>query len=184
VGRLSRRYRLLALFGLGIVVLAISSLALGQVIGQRCGGWSGCDASGLPLGSVRVRDLETHKEATLYYPAATLLAHGSTAEQHQVVGSPLPASAKSILATPDSTEKVYAWYGDWLLAHGWRGRDVLRSTAEQSVRSWDRGSRETFDVAILNPTRTWSIFGKQIPSGRTLVETRYLIIPVGETLGY
>src|ERR1700694_4650043 len=97
VGRLSGRYRLLALFGLGIVVLAISSLALGHVIGHRCGGWSGCDAGGLPLGSVTVRDLETHPEAALYYPGAALIVHGGTDEQHHLLASPGSAYSSSIL---------------------------------------------------------------------------------------
>jgi len=182
VGRLSGRYRMLALVGLGIVVLAISSLALGHVVVDRCGGWSGCDANGLPLGIVTVRDLETHKEATLYYPGATLIGHAATAEHDPFVGSRGLAATSSIVATRDQAGSVYAWYDDWLLARGWRHGDVLRSTAELSVRSWNRGSREFFDVAILYPARMQSIFGNQIPSDRTLIQTRYGITPAGEAL--
>jgi len=168
--------------GLGLIVLASTSLVLGRMVIERCGGWSGCDANGLPLGIVTVRDLERHPEATLYYPGASVLAHGGTPEVDPLVGSRGLALMSSILVAPDRADGVYAWYDDWLLARGWRHGQVLRSTAELSVRSWNRGSREFVDVGILDAARMQRVYGNQIPSGQTLIETRYGIAPVGEAL--
>ena len=178
VGRLSKRNRLLAV-ALGLVVLTASSLVLGHQLGARCGGWSGCDANGLPLGSVTVRDLETHSEATLYYPGASVIAHGGTAEQDFFLGSPGSAYTTSILATPDSTDRVYAWYQSRLTADGWRAAEMLQSTAELSVQGWKRGSREVMIVSMLDPERWRTAFGNTIPSGHTIVRTRYGVSPVG-----
>jgi hypothetical protein len=133
------------------------------------------------MGRVSVRDLEGHPEATLYYPGASVLSHGGTAEQSTLEG-PGSAYNVSILATPDAADRVYAWYSDWLIAHGWSNGVVLSTTAELSARAWNRGTREIVNVAILDPARMQSLFGSQIPSGQTLVETRYGIIPAGRTL--
>lgn len=96
VGRLSKRKRLLAV-GLGLIVLACSGLALGHKLGERCGGWSGRDANGLPLGSVTVRDLETHPEFALYYPGASVIDHGGIDEQDSFLGRPGSAYTTSVL---------------------------------------------------------------------------------------
>ena len=175
------RRRLLLLFGLGALLLVAGALVVISVLGGRCGGLSGCDANGLPLGPVTVAQLDAHTEATLDYPGATRISHNGTPEQSTLQGPGL-AYTVSILATPDAADRVYAWYNDWLVARGWRHGDVIRSTAELSVRSWDRGTREVFDVGILNPARMQSLFGNQIPSGQTMIETRYMIIPAGEVL--
>jgi hypothetical protein len=178
VGRLSKRKRLLAV-GLGLIVLPCSSLALGHKLGERCGGWSGCDPNGLPLGSVTVRDLETHPEAALYYPGASVIDHGGIDEQDSFLGRPGSAYTTSVLATSDSADRVYAWYQTWLTAHGWRTAEMLQSTAELSVQGWKRGSREVMIVSMLDPQRWQTAFENKIPSGQTIVRTRYGIYPVG-----
>ena len=178
MGRLSKRNRLLAV-ALGLVVLTASSLVLGRRVVERCGGWSGCDANGLPLGSVTVRDLERHPEATLYYPGASVIAHGGIAEQDLFLGSRGSAFTSSILATSDGADRIYAWYQSWLSTHGWRTAEMLQSTAELSVQGWKRGSREVMIVSMLDPERWRTAFGKTIPSGQTIVRTRYGVYPVG-----
>jgi hypothetical protein len=176
--RLTKRNRFLAV-GVGLVVLGCSSLVLGHKIIDRCGGWSGCDANGLPLGGVTVRDLESHPEATLYYPGATVIAHGGTDEQHYLAGRPGSAYATSILATPGSSARIYTWYETWLAAHGWKHSEVIQSTAELYVRGWTRGSREVVNVSILDPQRWRSVYGNTTSPGETLIRTVYGIFPAG-----
>lgn len=178
LGRLSRRRRLLAV-ALGLVVLTASSLVLGHMVVERCGGWSGCDANGLPLGSVTVRDLERHPEATLYYPGATVIVHGGIAEQDWLLGSPGSAYTSSTFATHDNADRIYAWYQSWLSAHGWRTVEMLQSTAELSVKGWKRGSREVMIISMLDPERWRTAFENTIPSGQTIIRTRYGVNPVG-----
>ncbi|HVS05100.1 MAG TPA: hypothetical protein VHK65_02915 [Candidatus Dormibacteraeota bacterium] len=56
---------------------------------------------------------------------------------------------------------------------------MLQSTAELSVQGWKRGSREVMLVSILDPERWQTAFQNTIPSGQTIVRTRYGIYPVG-----
>src|ERR1700694_2468618 len=86
MAKVSAQRRWLVLGALGIAVLVVTSLVLGRAVVDRCGGWSGCDANGLPLGSVTVRDLESHTEATLTYQGATVVDHGGVAEQDRLAG--------------------------------------------------------------------------------------------------
>ena len=179
MAKVSAQRRWLVLGALGIAVLVVTSLVLGRAVVDRCGGWSGCDANGLPLGSVTVRDLESHTEATLTYQGATVVDHGGVAEQDRLVGAPGSAYTTSILATRDSPDRVYAWYQAWLSAHGWRSAEMLQSTAELSLQGWKRGSREVMIVSMLDPERWQTAFDNKIPSGQTIVRTRYGIDPAG-----
>lgn len=102
MAKLAAQKWLLVSGAFAIEVLIVTSLVLGRAVIDRCGGWSGCDANGLPLGSVTVRDLESHPEAALYYPGATVIDHGGLDEEDPFLGRPGSAYTTSVLATSES----------------------------------------------------------------------------------
>ena len=86
------------------------------------------------------------------------------------------AFAGAILGTPDSPAHVYAWYQQRLLADHWKPYQLAALLSTQlSAQAYQRGTRESFVVAIDDPHQLSSVIGSQLPAGGTLFEYTYSI---------
>src|SRR6266446_6446897 len=76
------------------------------------------NAQGTPNGMVSYQFISSRPEAKLYYPNAKVFTTFGHSESHSEAGIS-PAIAGAVMISGDPPEKIYQWYHDWLLAHGW-----------------------------------------------------------------
>ena len=123
-------WRWLALLAICGAALAIGILAFGRP---------------LPLGPVSVDDLRSRPHAHLFYPGSRILRTFARPEDRHVGDGPLPASIETDLVADATPEKILSWYEVELGKQGWRSGGVTGP-----IHTYLRGSRERFNVAILN----------------------------------
>ena len=90
------------------------------------------------------------------------------------------AFAGSVLQSPQTPEMIFAWYRDFLAQRSWTlFYDQPGATNQRSARYYNRGTRERFDVAVLNPALMADVFGDSPPTG-TVFEISYSVLPNGQ----
>ena len=137
------------------------------------------DSSGLPTCAVSFGAITSHPEATLLYPQSTLLSPYGSAEQHFLGGDVNAAYAGEVAATTVSSSTVLAWYDTWLVQHGWKLSPIPAALtgAETFAKGYGRGSRESFVIAIDDPTETNEITIPKAFQNDTVYTTVYGIAP-------
>lgn len=144
------------------------------------------DQYGLPSSPVSIEFVKSRPEATLYYPNSSVflpLAIGQTKSAMSYTGW-TSAVGGAIMTSDDSSEKIYVWYHDWLLSHGWQENstyNIPTASTQTSLQSYTKNdpdwltARETFYVAIDDPKSLSATLGKQVPVATTVFETSYMI---------
>jgi hypothetical protein len=137
------------------------------------------DKGGLPTGPVSYELISSRPEAKLYYPDSQVLSpFGQPEKQGDFISGSERAFAGAILTSSDKPEKIYQWYRDWLLAHGWQSDEHafggLAST-QISLQGYSKGQRETLYIAINDPKQLGWTLGKKVPANMTVFEIRYFI---------
>jgi len=128
---------------------------------------------GLPVGDISFKFISQRTEASLSFPGSRVIhrfgsGYGSGYNAAE-------AFAGAVLRADATPEQIYAWYGDWLVGHGWTYKfDVRLGAWLAPGPQYRRGSRELFEVGPDNPTYLDFPTG----SGGTLYEARYTIKPV------
>jgi hypothetical protein len=173
LSRYRPRTRALILAGLLIAGVAIG-FAVKTVASS---GQQRLDGDGLPLGSVSYEFVNARPPAHLVYPnAQTLRIIGHGESRYPAEGVTNSAFAGAILATRDSPAQVYAWYQQKLLADHWKRYQLAALLSTQlSAQGYQRGTRESFVVAIDDPHQLSGVIGTQLPAGGTLFEYTYSI---------
>ncbi len=151
--------------GFGVKAVVTSSA------GQRL------DRESLPLDPVSYQFVNSRSPAHLVYPnAQTLRVIGHGESRYPAEGVTNSAFAGAILVTQDSPAQVYAWYQAQLHADHWKPFQLAALLSTQlSAQGYQRGARENFVVAIVDPKQLSGVIGKQLPSGGTLFEYSYSI---------
>jgi hypothetical protein len=126
-----------------------------------------------------LQQVKAHPEASLYYPGAQVVwPFGGGEERNVIDGGVNGAFAGAILRTNVSSESIYAWYKNWMAAHGWQSSPTIRATTQISVEGYARGDRERFSIAIDDPAELGRTLGRPIPAGPgTVYEISYMILP-------
>jgi hypothetical protein len=158
-------------------VLFTIGLAIGLGSAPRPTPRAGVDGDGLPLGPVTYKDVGAHPEATLYYPGAEVVLVTGGDERTYMITSRSAAHAGAILASQDTADQIYAWYRQWLTAHGWSSCDIVRAVHQVSAQGYCRGHREHFSVAVDNRRFLEETLGQIVPDTNTIFETNYFIAP-------
>ncbi len=169
---------------LGVAVFLVASAGAWLLL-HRCGGLFGCDAGALPLGPVTYEQVASHEEAHLYYPGARVFwRFGGGEERNLIEGGSNWAFAGAILLSEGAPQDLYAWYRQWMLAHGWQPEPTIRATTQVSIEGYHRGKRELFRVAIDDPAALAGTLGRPVPAdGRTVFEIAYMILPASSSAG-
>jgi hypothetical protein len=132
------------LIGAAVAIVLAFSLVLGGGLYQLCG--LRCDAHGLPVGPVTEMNLKAHPEAALYYPNSTVLeSHAHPEVSSDQVDSGYGSiqtvlEATGTLQTLANSQAIFAWYSDYLTAHGWQ------AVGQAGYQTFTRGRRERFEV--------------------------------------
>jgi GrpB-like predicted nucleotidyltransferase (UPF0157 family) len=98
---------------------------------------------------IRAADLALRPEAKLYYPGSTVV-QGSRSDQGSDPNNPTspPARIDTLLVTAASPDALQAWYGQSLLAAGWRAAPAIASASGENDLEWRRGTREFFELKV------------------------------------
>lgn len=137
----------------------------------------GRDHWGFPRAAVTYHEASSHPEASLYSPGAHLIKRFGGQEQQVPFGGRSAAFAGGILETDADASQMYAWYRNWLTAHGWHPYDSPMLSTWKSRQAYARDSRERFIVAVDNPHLLGLTIDRHLPSGQTIFEIRYTILP-------
>lgn len=139
------------------------------------------DKNGLPTARVSLRDVNSHPEAHLYFPASREFSRFGASDTMQASSKPDVAYAGGIATTGANASALYLWYQRWMLAHGWRSHDYVGSTTWTSHEGFARGTREEFIVAVDDPRLLGGTINRRLPKARTVYEITYAILPAGQT---
>jgi len=144
---------------------------VGSSIGQRL------DRDGLPIDPVSYQFVNSRAPAHLVYSSAQILrviGHGESRYPAESVTN--SAFAGAVLVTDDAPAQVYAWYRERLMADHWEPYQLAALLSTQlSAQGYQRGTRESFVVAISDPHQLSAVTGSQLPIGATLFEYTYSI---------
>lgn len=125
---------------------------------------------------VSYQEVSSHPEATLIYPGSKIVGkRGSSQEPIETFGNKNPAHAGIDAVTSETTQQIYDFYHQWMIAHGWTPYDIGRTSGQLSTQGYQRGTRESFGVAIDDPTWHKTIASKY--PGKTFYETLYILSP-------
>lgn len=137
------------------------------------------DENGLPTNSVSYEFVSSRPEARLYYPNAKVFSEfGQSEKRANFIVSPSGAYAGAVMISSDPPEKIYQWYKDWLLTHGWRSDKHAFSgllSTQKSLEGYSRGNRETLYIAMNDPKQLGWTLGKEVPKDKTVFEISYFI---------
>jgi len=135
------------------------------------------DANGIPNPLVSYEYVSSKPEAKLFYPNGKLFQHFGR-KQVQVEEGLGVAFVGAIMTTTDTPEDVYSWYNTWLVAHGWKENvlaERVMAGGQNSVKDYERGTREVFDIAMDDPKLLSETLGKKVPTNVTVFEFSYMI---------
>jgi|ERR1035437_926040 hypothetical protein len=135
------------------------------------------DSVGLPKGKVTYTFVYTLPEAKMYYPSTTVVEILGGDEIDSPPSSARSGFAGAILATNASASTIYDWYDTKLVLSGWIEYQSSPVSPQTSVRSYSKGNREIFTVAVDDPAALSSVIGKQLPANKTIFEIRLIISP-------
>ena len=170
-----RQYRYAAI-AVAAALIVIGAVAVGRH-GDGPSTASQLDANGLPKSPVSYDYAKSRPEAQLHYPGATVFRTIGSGEQHFAGQSDSSAFAGAILTTDASPDAIYAWYDEQLTKRNWKPFDIGTGGAEKSVKGYQRGPRERFNVGIDDPKLLGDVLGRPVPAGTTIFEISYLIFP-------
>jgi hypothetical protein len=128
--------------------------------------------------AVTYKEVAARPEGHLVYPNSKLWYPLGSDENTSGFNSS-QGKAGAMLLSEDSTDQIYAWYRDWLLAAGWH----LTYSGPGTTGAWKtcdkyrRGSRERFTVAVDDPALLGVLLGGKVPKARDILEVRYTIVP-------
>jgi hypothetical protein len=119
-------------------------------------------------------------------PESTLTAPGATAYYSQIDSAQCGGQADSYgdFRTSRSAATTFAWYNNWLLAHGWKRQPANAMQQEVGARGYPsatylRGPRESFEIDFASPEAPPYHAGPEgvtPPTGAASVfETAYII---------
>ena len=110
------------------------------------------DSLGLPTNRpITQLELSTHPEAKLRYPGSTLVKVVGSDEVATRDPEPDPAYVGAILTTTATSAQLYAWYVDWLTAHGYHPVTYYRMSDQTSGVAWRApGGREQVQIGIFD----------------------------------
>jgi hypothetical protein len=155
----------------GLAVLALAGGAIGVAYYAE----TSRGPDGLPdHRPLRAADLASRPEAKLYYKGSTVI-QSSRSDQSSDPNNPTsaPASIDTLLATAGSPAALQAWYGQSLLAAGWRAAPSIASPSGESDLEWRRGTREFFELKVYVDRAALGSLGDGV-SG-LLYRVRYLV---------
>lgn len=146
------------------------------------------DVSGLPTGFVTEEEISSHPEVNLYYPNSKLISQYINPEhfEREVIGVHAHVSGASVRNTMniddsgiEAKEKIYSWYENWLLTHGWSYKGAALRAGEESGQEYSKGLRERFFIYIYFPydPNDPSSFPPDLPKIGTNFYTWYIIKP-------
>lgn len=168
-------------YGRAAAAICAALIVVGAVALAKHGSGNGpgqqLDASGLPMSPVSYDFAKSRPEAELHYPGSTVFRVIGGGEQHFAGSSSSSAFAGAILTTSASADEIYAWYDAQLTARNWTPFALGTGGAQKSVKGYERGSRERFNVGIDDPKLLGDVLGRPAPTGTTTFEIRYLIAP-------
>ena len=110
------------------------------------------DSLGLPTNRpISQLELSTHPEAQLRYPGSTLVKVVGSDEVATKDPEPDPAFVGAILTTTATAAQLYAWYANWLTAHGYQRVTYYRMSDQTSGVAWRApGGREQVQVGVFD----------------------------------
>lgn len=160
---------------------AAAVLVASAILLASCGGRTPLDHNGIPTGSISGAWMTSQPLSQLYYPGSTpfyMLQSGSSEAQGAA-----PAFAGAILATSATGAQVYSWYLSRLRSLGWsfvtdKGCVDIQPSCPQFGHD-GHGTRETFYLAIDDPSQLPSVLGRSAPQACTVYEMSYEIFPPG-----
>jgi hypothetical protein len=132
------------------------------------------DKYGLPIQNVSYEFVSSRPEAKLYYPGAKIFSPFGQPQR----GTGTVAFSGAVMTSNDSPEKIYAWYHDWLLAHGWQEHTSFVHVATHvSTKDYVKQGqdREIFEVDMDDPKELSLVLGKPVPANITVFEFQYII---------
>lgn len=165
---------LLGLLTLLLAPVAVSCTASGGTVPTTAAG-----GGSLPSGAISPKWIGTQSLAHLYYPGSHVffvLDAGSP----ETSGSDA-AYAGAVLTSSATGAQIYSWYEQQLAKLGWsfvtdNGCVDGQPTCPQFGHR-GHGTRETFYLAIDNPTLLTVLIGRTPPAACTVFEIRYEIFP-------
>lgn len=140
------------------------------------------DSNGIPSRPVSYEYVSSQPEARLFYPEAQIISPFGSAQKRNETGWDV-AFTGAVMASEDSSAKIYSWYDNWLTSHGWQkdAKAILGLASTQvSLQSYTKdgkglASRETFYVAMDDKKQLSWTLGKKILPNTTVFEFRYII---------
>jgi hypothetical protein len=162
-----------------LAIIVVTIVVLPIVIGIIGYIWFQNNTQGIPTGNVSYDFVSSRPEGKLYYPNGKTYHLFGFGQSTIKDGGTLPANAGAVMTSNDPPEKIYKWYIDWLIAHGWHNDAHMVSGLPIKVQisriSCSRGQRETFYVAMDDPKKLGMTLGVKFPSNITVFEFRYVI---------
>ena len=109
---------------------------------------------GLPINKpITQPELSAHPEAQLRYPGSLLVKSVGSDEVATGDSEPDPAYSGAILTTTATATQLYAWYAQWLTAHGYHQVTYYRTSDQTSGVAWRApGGREQIQVGVFDAT--------------------------------
>ncbi len=134
--------------------------------------------------SVTYAEIISTPEAKLRYPNAVLYSNVGSDEAKDLKYFGMESTFYGLIMTSnDSPKKIYSWYRDWLLAHGWNeDRNAIpgRTDTNPLVESYTRdgegiNAREVFYIEVNDKEGLRNDIGGPPPSATSVFEFRYMI---------
>jgi hypothetical protein len=134
-------------------VVAASAVGLTACSSGASGTTDRVDGFGLPVGQPITRaELATHAESHLFYPGSTVVRSvGSNQIANPAAGEPDPAYAGAILTVSATSDQLYAFYDQQLLAKGYHSVTDYRLSSQVSGQAWEVDQRVQVQVGIFDP---------------------------------
>ena len=135
------------------------------------------DPQGIPNPLVSYEFVSSRPESKLYYPNGKIFSRFGQPQRRVNEGLGV-AFIGAVMTSYDPAERIYQWYSDWLIAHGWQRnekKEAIMASGWISVKKYIKGERELFEVAMNDPKQLEWTLGKQIPKNKTVFEFSYMI---------
>lgn len=172
-------------FNFNACSVALTAVVVLSVAGCGCAASptsapTGTTVGGFPAGRISLDYVCSREEANLTYPGATVIKDFRNGE----VGFN-DAFCGHAFATPDDQDKVYDFYTQWLLDHGYQFYSDALGGGDVSDRIFERhpSCREYVSVSTVDPSiyKIVGVASPSIPTGtRTVFEYRFAIGSDGE----
>ena len=160
-----------------LIPLAVAALGItGSIafVSHRGGGTATTD--GLPGSPVSLADVDARQEAHMYYPGSAVIVKHGHSERAEFGSSPEPAYSETILASPATADTIRSWFRDHLSSDKWTCvRPLVSPVTVDILDFYQRGTREGFNVGIVNRSIAADTYNLTFPSSGTIYQIDYII---------